>query len=258
MKLRTLAMTALAGGALALTAAAPALADATGGDPSASPSASPAPNGTIAVSATFDTKVAYAGDTVTLTVTSRQSSTANAAGSFALYWTGPISYLGHGNAGTCKASESAHGSYVYCPETTDQRLVTDTFRFTVDGPLAHNVVTKMQVKASSGEHSARTTAALNTCVDVSPSPSASQSASESPSASPSDEPTSASPSASPSPSGSASESPSTQPSVTLAAGGSGGLPVTGASLGLIGGAAAVLLAAGAVLTLSARRRRNHS
>jgi hypothetical protein len=149
---------------------------------------------------------------------------------------------------------------VYCPETTDQLLVTDTFTFTVDGPLQHNVVARMQVKASSGTRSARTTAALNTCVDVppSPSPSVSESASDSPSASPSDEPTSPSPSASASPSGSASESPSTEPSVTLAAGGSGGLPVTGTSLGLIGGAAAVLLAAGAVLTVAARRRRSHS
>jgi hypothetical protein len=252
MKLRTFAVAALSGAALALTAAAPALAD----DPSPSPSASPAPNGTIAVSAAFDTKVAYAGDTVTLTVTSRQSSTANAAGSFALYWTGPISFTGHGNDGTCKAN----ASYVYCPETTDRLLVTDTFTFTVAGPLQHNVVARMQVKASSGTRSARTTAALNTCVDVppSPSPSVSESASDSPSASPSDEPTSPSPSASASPSGSASESPSTEPSVTLAAGGSGGLPVTGASLGLIGGAAAVLLAAGAVLTVAARRRRSHS
>jgi hypothetical protein len=252
MKPRTFAVAALSGAALALTAAAPALA----GDTSPSPSASPAPNGTVAVSATFDTKVAYAGDTVTLTVTSRQSSTANPAGSIALYWTGPISFTGHGNDTTCKAN----ASYVYCPETTDRLLVTDTFTFTVDGPLQHNVVTRMQVKASSGTRSARTTAALNTCVDVppSPSPSVSESASDSPSASPSDEPTSPSPSASASPSGSASESPSTEPSVTLAAGGSGGLPVTGTSLGLIGGAAAVLLAAGAVLTVAARRRRSHS
>jgi hypothetical protein len=250
MKLRTFAVAALSGAALALTAAAPALA----GDTSPSPSASPAPNGTVAVSATFDTKVAYAGDTVTLTVTSRQSSTANPAGSIALYWTGPISFTGHGNDTTCKAN----ASYVYCPETTDRLLVTDTFTFTVDGPLQHNVVTRMQVKASSGTRSARTTAALNTCVDVPPSPSPSESASDSPSASPSDEPTSPSASASASPSGSASESPSTEPSVTLAAGGSGGLPVTGTSLGLIGGAAAVLLAAGAVLTVAARRRRSHS
>ncbi|BCJ29302.1 hypothetical protein [Actinocatenispora sera] len=250
MKLRTFAVTALVGGALALTAAAPALADATS-DPG--PSASPAPNGTIAVSASFDTKVAYAGDTVTLTVTSRQSSTANPAGSFALYWTGPISFTGHGSDGTCKAN----ASYVYCPETTDQLVVTDTFTFAVYGPLRHNVVTRMQVKASSGAQSARTTAALNTCIDVSASPSPSESAPDSPSPSPSDEPTSpsASVSASASPSGSASESPSTEPSVTLAAGGSGGLPVTGTSLGLIGGAAAVLLAAGTVLTLAARRRR---
>jgi hypothetical protein len=46
--------------------------------------------------------------------------------------------------------------------------------------------------------------------------------------------------------------------VSLAAGGSGGLPVTGTSFGLIGGAAAVLVVAGTMLTLPARRRRTRS
>lgn len=95
------------------------------------------------------------------------------------------------------------------------------------------------------------------CKPCPPSTSPSSSPSGSPSQSPSDGPTS--PSASPSQSGSTapSSSASAQPSLTPAGngGGSGSLPVTGTSLGLIAGGALALLGGGAALLVLTRRRR---
>jgi hypothetical protein len=98
------------------------------------------------------------------------------------------------------------------------------------------------------------------CKPCPPSTSPSSSPSESPSQSPSDQPTS--PSASPSQSGSTapSSSASAQPSLTPAGngGGSGSLPVTGTSLGLLAGGALALLGGGAALLVLTRRRRAQS
>ncbi|GIL31502.1 hypothetical protein [Actinocatenispora comari] len=98
------------------------------------------------------------------------------------------------------------------------------------------------------------------CKPCPPSTSPSSSPSGSPSQSPSGGPTS--PSASPSQSGSAapSSSASAQPSLTPAGngGGSGSLPVTGTSLGLIAGGALALLGGGAAVLVLTRRRRTQS
>jgi hypothetical protein len=100
------------------------------------------------------------------------------------------------------------------------------------------------------------------CKPCPPSTSPSSSPSESPSQSPSGQPTS--PSASPSPSRSGSTAPSAsasaQPSLTPVGdgGGSGSLPVTGTSLGLIAGGALALLGSGTALLVLTRRRRSQS
>lgn len=100
------------------------------------------------------------------------------------------------------------------------------------------------------------------CKPCPPSTGPSASPSESPSQSPSEQPTS--PPASPSESGSTtpSRSASAQPSLTLAGdggtGGGGNLPVTGTSLGLIAGGAVLLLGGGTALLVLTRRRRAQS
>jgi len=254
MRIRPLVVAALAGGALAVTTAAPALA--TGSDTDASPD-------TIVrqqVSANFSPKTAKPGDTVTLTVNSTRET-----GSIALYWGhAPLSYTGHSADATCTVKPG----YVFCHEA----VKSDDFTFTVGDTDAGSAKVSATVTASCVKD-VKTSATLTIEAPESPSPSPSDTPTGEPTGeptgNPTDEPTgnptdnptgepTDEPSATPSES-SSTESASPEPSLTLAGNGggsgSGSLPVTGTSLGLIVGGAVALLGGGTALTIVARRRR---